>query len=699
MNRKQLMLSLGAFVVVLMVITASMALWSPAEDDDRIVLVASFYPLGYLSKEIAGDKVNVKTLIPENTEVHAWSPTASDILKANKADILVYNGAGLEPWFENSLLPAIDTSEMKIVDTVHGLELIESYHHDLTRLFIFDNDNSRTLVYDIEGESAVLVSTFPFGLNVTPHSGFFDNAPITITPDGYTHLYVPNDTNLTVLNSGLHGDHFHSPELVTTIPAGKPIHYALSPSGDLIAWALDIEQKVLVVNTAAPGIYSKYDDGGTNATSHATLEFDQSGLLYIAEMRTHQDENMRIINVSNGEILYQGGAGQGPHGAVYSPVTDMVYINCRGPTFGLTMFNSSGYQGMIDYTHDGGHLGRSWISDNGTWLISYVGSSAPGLAYSNVMAYDLLTESLAIEVPVHIPSGSPQTGWAGSIFLKHDSIVALSNPQNGTVVLVDMISGTTSEIALEGTFPQSLRLVEDKGNHALWAVTSDGYAHIIGVEHGEIKTRIHLDAVIGVNNVLAAVSVPSGDHDQDHGHGLVDPHTWISPFLAKQQAQNIYEALVEVDQENEAYYTERWNSLRERLIDLDERYMSELAHIEKDHIFVSHAAYGYLSHRYGFHQEGVIGIMADEQPSASAINALVNKMVQYETYVVYLDPVFSSAYVQTLKTNVEAVSGETVDIFKLYLMTGTVDGLDYLEQMEANLENLKYGLDAQGHDH
>jgi zinc transport system substrate-binding protein len=180
----------------------------------------------------------------------------------------------------------------------------------------------------------------------------------------------------------------------------------------------------------------------------------------------------------------------------------------------------------------------------------------------------------------------------------------------------------------------------------------------------------------------------------DEHEELYDPHTWISPFIAKQQAQKIYEALIQKDPAHEDYYTERWQNLKTRFEELDNKYLTGLSTRNKEEIFVAHSAFGYLAERYGFKQYGVIGISADEQPSASVYANLVEMMVEHEIYVVYVDPVYSDESAQTLKNELKRLSGQDVQILKLYFMLGTIDGLDYFGQQEKNLENLKIGLEA-----
>ena len=183
--------------------------------------------------------------------------------------------------------------------------------------------------------------------------------------------------------------------------------------------------------------------------------------------------------------------------------------------------------------------------------------------------------------------------------------------------------------------------------------------------------------------------------EQEHEHeGNYDPHTWLSPFIAKQQAQNIYEALVRKDQNNEGYYNERWQTLKARFEELDNDYLTGLSTKGKDEIFVTHSAFGYLADRYGFEQHGVIGISADEQPSTQVYTKIVEMMMEHEIYVVYVDPVYANEYAQTLKNELQHLSGQNVQILELYIILGKMNSLDYFEQQEKNLENLKIGLEA-----
>lgn len=207
------------------------------------------------------------------------------------------------------------------------------------------------------------------------------------------------------------------------------------------------------------------------------------------------------------------------------------------------------------------------------------------------------------------------------------------------------------------------------------------------------KTRIIVETTLNLD-LIANEEEEHEEESEEHNHGLYDPHTWVSPYMAKLQAEKIYNALVQADPDHESYYTERWLLLEDKLEHLDTDFSTMLSNAKKEDIFVSHGAFGYLAYRYGFEQHSVIGLSADEQPSAATIANLVDLMKENETYNIFVDPVYSTEYAQTIKSEVQIQTGHSVSVLELYLMLGPVDDKNLLEQMQANLDNLKIGLEA-----
>lgn len=88
----------------------------------RPVVIASFYPLQEFAQRTAGDRAVVRNLTPAGTEPHDFEPTPQDVVRLKQANVLIYNGAGFEPWVER-LLPELSASTVQVNGT-GGLPLV-----------------------------------------------------------------------------------------------------------------------------------------------------------------------------------------------------------------------------------------------------------------------------------------------------------------------------------------------------------------------------------------------------------------------------------------------------------------------------------------------------------------------------------------------------------------------------------------------
>jgi len=89
----------------------------------RVRVVATFYPLAYFTREVGQDRVEVSTLVPAGVEPHDWEPTPREMDTLLRADLLVYNGAGMEPWISR-LLGALGPEGPVTVEASQGVALI-----------------------------------------------------------------------------------------------------------------------------------------------------------------------------------------------------------------------------------------------------------------------------------------------------------------------------------------------------------------------------------------------------------------------------------------------------------------------------------------------------------------------------------------------------------------------------------------------
>jgi zinc transport system substrate-binding protein len=97
---------------------------APSGDDEtKLNIIATFYPLYDFAQNVGGDKVRVSILVPEALDVHDFEPTPSAIDALSKADVFIYNGAGLEHWVED-IVDAAGNPDLIQVDTSQGINLI-----------------------------------------------------------------------------------------------------------------------------------------------------------------------------------------------------------------------------------------------------------------------------------------------------------------------------------------------------------------------------------------------------------------------------------------------------------------------------------------------------------------------------------------------------------------------------------------------
>ncbi len=99
---------------------ASKSLYSGNPSNRQIKVVASFFPMYEFVKGVGGDRVQASVLIPIGVEPHDFDPTINQISTAQSADLIVYNGAGMESLWINKINPKF------AVDTSQGLSLLSS---------------------------------------------------------------------------------------------------------------------------------------------------------------------------------------------------------------------------------------------------------------------------------------------------------------------------------------------------------------------------------------------------------------------------------------------------------------------------------------------------------------------------------------------------------------------------------------------
>lgn len=106
--------------------SALLALTAPvAASAKTIDVVASFSVLADVVKNVGGEHVNVKSLVPPNGDPHVFEPSPDDAKAVKAAAVTFISGDGLENWFERVAKAAGSTEKPVVVSAgikTHSLE-------------------------------------------------------------------------------------------------------------------------------------------------------------------------------------------------------------------------------------------------------------------------------------------------------------------------------------------------------------------------------------------------------------------------------------------------------------------------------------------------------------------------------------------------------------------------------------------------
>ena len=92
--------------------------------DNRPVVLTTFTILADMAREVAGDRLQVKSITKPGAEIHGYEPSPKDLERASGADLIVENGLGLELWARRFVQSAGDVPTVTLTDGMQPL-LIE----------------------------------------------------------------------------------------------------------------------------------------------------------------------------------------------------------------------------------------------------------------------------------------------------------------------------------------------------------------------------------------------------------------------------------------------------------------------------------------------------------------------------------------------------------------------------------------------
>ena len=91
--------------------------------DEQFKVVTTFTVLADMARNVAGDAAVVESVTKPGAEIHGYAPTPRDILRAQDADLILWNGLNLELWFEQFLSNLSEVPSAVLTDGITPISI------------------------------------------------------------------------------------------------------------------------------------------------------------------------------------------------------------------------------------------------------------------------------------------------------------------------------------------------------------------------------------------------------------------------------------------------------------------------------------------------------------------------------------------------------------------------------------------------
>lgn len=93
-------------------------------------VVTTFTVIQDIAQNVAGDAAVVESITKPGAEIHDYQPTPQDIVKAQSADLVLWNGMNLERWFERFFTQLKDVPAAVVTEGVNPISIYEGPYKD-----------------------------------------------------------------------------------------------------------------------------------------------------------------------------------------------------------------------------------------------------------------------------------------------------------------------------------------------------------------------------------------------------------------------------------------------------------------------------------------------------------------------------------------------------------------------------------------
>ncbi|MBA1438657.1 MAG: zinc ABC transporter substrate-binding protein [Epsilonproteobacteria bacterium] len=184
-------------------------------------------------------------------------------------------------------------------------------------------------------------------------------------------------------------------------------------------------------------------------------------------------------------------------------------------------------------------------------------------------------------------------------------------------------------------------------------------------------------------------------HEEHHHHNApYDPHYWLDIQNMQTMTRFIAQKLAQVYLKDAQAIKKNTQSYIEKLQKLDELYQQKLSSCKQDTIVVTHNAFGYLAHRYGFEVHSLTGLSTQAQATPQDVVQIFDVIRQKGIKTIFAEDFSNQKEIRSIANEVN-ISLDTLQ--PLGNITAKQNGqkMGYIAIMKQNLQKLAAALECQ----
>ena len=187
----------------LFIISLTILLFSaPLQAAEAFKAVTTFTIIADIARNVAGDAAVVESIIKPEAEIHEYQPTPRDILRAQDADLILWNGLGLERWFEQFFESLHDVPSITVSEGIVPINISEGAYGGLPNPHAWMSPDNALIYVDNIRDAFITHDPANAEIYETNAAEYKQRIQATVEPIRERFAQIPEDKHWLLTSEG-----------------------------------------------------------------------------------------------------------------------------------------------------------------------------------------------------------------------------------------------------------------------------------------------------------------------------------------------------------------------------------------------------------------------------------------------------------------------------------------------------------------